>query len=112
MDSVIGKLVENLKSKNLYDKMNIVLVSDHGMGLIKNESDYIILSEYFNTTNLIDAHKTTYSKISQVYALNTRVENELLTKINQIPNIKAYLKKDVPSRFNYNNNRRIGELNF
>ena len=108
MDLVIGNLITRLKEAKLYDTMNIVLVSDHGMATIRNESGYIVLSDFFNTSSLIDSRKTTYSKISQLYAKFPELENELLTNINKIEHITAYLKKDVPAEFHYNNNDRIG----
>lgn len=36
LDSLIGKLFDGLKSLNLYDSTNVIIVSDHGMTDVDN----------------------------------------------------------------------------
>lgn len=44
------------------------------------------------------------------FFLNSIKTTGLVDKINQIPHLKAYKREDVPARFHYNKNQRIGRI--
>jgi hypothetical protein len=35
---------------------------------------------------------------------------EIFANLSKIPNMKAYLREDVPEEFHYSDNKRIGKL--
>ena len=63
VDKVLGYLLAKLDSKSLLDKMNILVVSDHGMAQMTNNIDIKKTSAY----SLIDGKKSLYGIVSNIY---------------------------------------------
>ena len=53
LDKTLGYLIEQLKANDLFDKMNLIITSDHGMEEI-TEKTAIFLDSYIDT-ELFDA---------------------------------------------------------
>lgn len=64
MDSLIGVLVSKLKAAEIYDKINIVIVSDHGMAEV-NAQNVLNIYDYVNKT-MIDADKSIYGIVNHI----------------------------------------------
>jgi len=54
LDKTLGYLIEQLKTHHLFDKLNLIITSDHGMEAISNKT-VIFLDKYVDTT-LFDAY--------------------------------------------------------
>lgn len=54
MDDVLGYLIQSLRSNGLYDKLNLIITSDHGMDTISKETA-IFLDSHIDT-DLFDAY--------------------------------------------------------
>lgn len=54
LDETLGYLIEQLKNHHLFDKLNIIITSDHGMEKISNETT-LFLDDFVDTT-LFDAY--------------------------------------------------------
>ena len=67
MDSMFGYLVTKLKAAGLYDQMNILIVSDHGMAqLYANQT--ILIQDYINNLDQIVAvNKSVLDAFSIIY---------------------------------------------
>ena len=65
MDVLFGKLLNELKLIKIVDKLNIIVVSDHGMQQLKSDSN-IALSDYVNLS-LIDKQRSVYGVVSNIY---------------------------------------------
>lgn len=50
MDETIGYLINKFEESNIFNDVNIILMSDHGMAQMK-ESRVIVLKDYINTAN-------------------------------------------------------------
>ena len=48
MDDVLGYLIQSLRSNGLYDKLNLIITSDHGMDTISKETA-IFLDSHIDT---------------------------------------------------------------
>ncbi|XP_074519941.1 bis(5'-adenosyl)-triphosphatase enpp4-like [Halichoeres trimaculatus] len=102
VDDNVGILVAELKQTGLWGYINILIVSDHGMTQCSDER-LIKLDEclrpdsytavYFAPVTAIIPHEDPKSIVEQ------------LNKCH--PHLKAFLKKDVPERLHYRNNKRI-----
>ncbi|XP_062236521.1 bis(5'-adenosyl)-triphosphatase enpp4 [Platichthys flesus] len=102
VDDNIGLLVSKLKSTGLWGRINVIITSDHGMTQLSTEriirlDDCIHPDEY----TLVDSSpvaalvphedpKTIFSRLSTCH-----------------PSMTAYLKRDIPDRLHYRNNKRI-----
>lgn len=54
LDSTLGYLIDSLKSHHLFDKLNLIVTSDHGMAQLSKERA-IFLDSYVDL-NLFDAY--------------------------------------------------------
>ncbi|XP_070567459.1 ectonucleotide pyrophosphatase/phosphodiesterase family member 5-like [Ptychodera flava] len=103
-DNTTGYLIQRLQEADLFDKINILITSDHGMTELT--ADHVIqLSDYINTDlfDLVDS--------GPVAAMNPFDSRNILTVYNALakkhPNMTVYLKDDIPDYFHYKHNPRI-----
>lgn len=106
LDSLIGYFLNKLAELPISDKLNLIIVSDHGMAEISNER-VVNLSEY------VDKSLFKYITGSNpVYSLQPKVEhyNEVLAKLKSIPHLKVWERGDIPQRYVYGTNPRINDI--
>jgi len=77
VDVLFGKLLNELKLIKIVDKLNIIVVSDHGMQQLKSDSN-IALSDYVNLA-LIDKQRSVYGVVSNIYPSS---KNEVVLILN------------------------------
>ncbi|TDI92148.1 MAG: alkaline phosphatase family protein [Caldithrix sp.] len=97
IDSVIGILLNGLKERNLLEKVNVIIVSDHGMAATRADQ-IIFLDDY------IDLNGVDVVDWNPVAAINPRgVEEETIYQrlVNAHPKLKVYKKEEVPERFHF-----------
>jgi len=106
MDLLLGYLLDKKEETGLNDKLNIILVSDHGMA--STSSERVIFLEEIIDLNSVDMVtwtpvamiKPDEGKTSEVYdALKSNEEN-----------YRVYLKDELPERFHFSNHYRIPEI--
>tara|TARA_R100001143_G_C3361215_1_gene136151 strand:- start:3634 stop:4890 length:1257 start_codon:yes stop_codon:yes gene_type:complete len=106
MDAILGVLFEQVEEAGLSDRLNIIIVSDHGMA--STSSDRVVILDDIIDLNSVDMVtwtpvamiKPDEGKTSEVYeALKTNEEN-----------YRVYLKDDLPERFHFRNHYRIPEI--
>ncbi len=103
VDGYIGRLLDGLETRSLYDRVNIMVVSDHGMSQLSPDR-VVALDEY------IDAGDIRYSDGSPLIGLwpvegKTREIYEALDGAH--PNLHVWLKDDMPEQFRYADHVRI-----
>lgn len=103
MDDEVGYLLQKLDEKQLSDKVNLLLVSDHGMTTIP-QNQIINLSDYVDLS-LIDLAPD-YGSCTNILPKDGK-KMELYNALKSVPNVTVYLKEDIPERFHYKNNRRV-----
>ena len=105
MDRTIGRLIFGLKTRGLFDKVNILLVSDHGMA--KTSPDSIIFLD-----DLIDMDLIKIIDGTPVAAIQPLGDLDSIYNILKNSNsaMDVYKKGEIPERLHYNNHRRIQPL--
>ncbi|XP_007934365.1 bis(5'-adenosyl)-triphosphatase ENPP4 [Orycteropus afer afer] len=102
IDDHIGDLVYKLKVLGLWENLNVIITSDHGMTECSKER-LINLDHCINRTYyiLID--------LSPVAAIIPKINTtEVYNKLKGCdPHLNVYLKEDIPTRFHYQHNDRI-----
>ena len=68
MDKLFGYLLKTLERAKLLPKMNIVVVSDHGMSDLTSQS-YLYVGDYVNI-ELIDMAKSDLRAVSMIHPKN------------------------------------------
>ena len=106
MDRTVGRLMDGLKSREIFQKVNIILVSDHGMATTSSDSmifldDYILMDD----VEVIDW--------TPVTAIRPKIHvDSIFQKLNHVhPKMFVFKKGAAPNRIHYNNNRRIQPIN-
>lgn len=108
VDAEVGLLLEGLKARKIQDRVNLVIVSDHGMATSYPKNS-IILDEIFDTAL---AEKVVWtSEIVGIFPREGR-EEEIYEKLAKglPPQAKVYRKAEVPERFHYSKSERIAPL--
>ncbi len=108
VDSAIGRLIKGLKQRDIYDHTNIIIVSDHGMAQVK-PTDVVLLDQYFETRR---AERIIWGdELTQIFPKmgeDAIIEQELSS--GKMKHARCYLKGQIPTRFHYQNNRRIAPI--
>ena len=109
VDYEIGILIDGLKDRGIFDEVNIMIVSDHGM--TENYTDQVIfLDDYIDISTL--------ELVDQGVFVPIRIEDHLPSKIDALfsslenahPNMHVYKKNGFPESFHLTDNRRIQDL--
>jgi predicted AlkP superfamily pyrophosphatase or phosphodiesterase len=103
VDSLIGMLVDGIASRRIVHRVNLIIVSDHGM-VSTSRDRQIALDNYINMdrVRVVDW--------SPVLALTPDADyvDEAYRRLNVAhPNLQVYRKGEVPARLHYNSHPRI-----
>jgi predicted AlkP superfamily pyrophosphatase or phosphodiesterase len=104
VDRTIGKLLAALEQRGVADKINIVVVSDHGMVKV-DPANQIFLEDY------IDVASVRISDWSPVLMLSAGNDTEAtIAKLRKAPHLKVYRKGELPARLHFAASERIPEI--
>tara|TARA_B100000315_G_scaffold260939_1_gene328072 strand:+ start:3015 stop:4256 length:1242 start_codon:yes stop_codon:yes gene_type:complete len=103
IDESMGALLDSLEVRNLKDKINIIVVSDHGMTELSRER-VVFLDDYIN---LDDVLFVDYSPVAALRPNDEMEDSIYLSLVNAHSNMNVYLKEEIPERLHYRNHRRI-----
>uniref|UniRef100_A0A4W4FG11 SMB domain-containing protein n=1 Tax=Electrophorus electricus TaxID=8005 RepID=A0A4W4FG11_ELEEL len=113
VDKVVGQIMDGLKQMKLHRCVNIIMVGDHGMEEAHCDRTEF-LSSYMSSVDDIILIPGSLGRIrarqpnNPRYDAKTVVANLTCKKPDQ--HFKPYLKKNLPKRLHYANNRRIEEI--
>lgn len=105
-DTRIGQLIAGLEQRNLFDKVNIMIVSDHGMAQLSQER-LIFLDDYLDPTDL---RIPNLSPVMDIWCDELEVDSIFNLINGKHPHLSVYKKPDIPERLHYSNNRRIAPI--
>lgn len=107
VDNDIKRLMDGLKARKIDQKVNVIIVSDHGMAsyYLKNAT---FLDDYFNFDELTDRILWT-NEIIQIFPKQGKTD-DVFSKINKLPHVTCWKKADIPSRLNYQESPRIAPI--
>jgi predicted AlkP superfamily pyrophosphatase or phosphodiesterase len=106
LDSLIGVLRERLSSLPYTKRINLIVLSDHGMAQLSPE-------KYVNIRNVVPNRMIAgIFGSNPVYLINASQgkKDSVLMLLNRTPGIKAYKKEELPKRLNYGTHPRIPEI--
>jgi predicted AlkP superfamily pyrophosphatase or phosphodiesterase len=108
VDRALGRLVDGLKARGLFERVNIIIVSDHGMARI-NPSQVVLLDNYFD---LKQAEAVVWNSGSVNIFPKPGEERAIYSalKAKAPPHVTVYRKQEAPARFHYGRSRRIGDI--
>ncbi|MPC78451.1 Ectonucleotide pyrophosphatase/phosphodiesterase family member 1 [Portunus trituberculatus] len=111
VDGMINRLLTGLRRNDMEDKVNIIVLADHGMAQAGLEK-HINLDEYVPGINTSTTHITYGAFTMMNFKENVNI-TEMLNTLScpeGAPHIRAFLPEDLPTRFHYSSNPRIGDI--
>ncbi len=105
-DARIGQLIAGLEKRDLFDKVNIMIVSDHGMAQLSQER-LIFLDDYLDPTNLKILN---WYPVLDIWCEESEVDSVFNLINGKHPNLSVYKRADVPKYLHYSKNNRIAPI--
>jgi alkaline phosphatase D len=106
IDSLFGTLITKLEQLPISKNLNILVVSDHGMTEISSERT-IDLSNHIESSKMKQEGSGPYSLL---YDMDKNEIGDIVDKLNTVPKISAYAKKDIPDRYHFKRHHRIKDI--
>lgn len=108
-DRYIGQLYAGLRARGIQNRVNIIVVSDHGMAA-RDQRNAIVMDDYFDTKDkaLADPILTT-GEIWQIFPKAGK-EDVIMNRLQDIKHATCWRKADIPQRLHYNEGRRIAPI--
>jgi predicted AlkP superfamily pyrophosphatase or phosphodiesterase len=102
VDDAMGVLLDGLEKRGIADKVDIIIIADHGMAPVSKER-VVLLDDYVDleTLDVVDWNPTLSFRIKDP---NTE---EVLSKLARVPHLKVYPRNETPGRWHYRDNPRI-----
>lgn len=104
MDGMLGYIVEEFDKANLWDKVNVIVTSDHGMAEVDYSARHIDLSTHINMDGI---DKIPYSGAVANILPKANMAEEIIQNLTGVPHLTVYRKEDIPDHWHYRDNRRI-----
>jgi len=106
MDNVFGNLITKISKLSIYNNLNIIIVSDHGMTDVKPDRT-IDLSLVTDLSNMrVNGSGPTVFISSE----SKKQLKQTYKQLKNIDNADVYWKQNIPKRFHYRNHVRIPDL--
>jgi alkaline phosphatase D len=102
MDSVIGVLSEKLDALPIGEKINLIIVSDHGMTEISDSKKVVVL-DYLKPSWL--EHADVINPIMSIGA-TAQAKDSVSTALSLVPNIRFWKTEFIPKRLHLGTNER------
>ncbi len=106
LDSLVWVFVNQLKSLPIGNQINVIITSDHGMSELNSQKN-IILEDCIKPewVREIYGYNPVYSIIAAEHCIDS-----IVGSLKKQPHLQVWKKQDVPTRFHYRHNQRIGDI--
>lgn len=102
LDYLIGVLRQKLSTLKYSERINLILISDHGMGPISSD-------RYININNLVPA-RLIESNYGMMITPAEGKKDSILLLLDSVLGLKAWDKAKLPARLHFGTNSRIPEV--
>ena len=102
MDALIGRLIKSLKARKIYDKINIIITTDHGMASTSKDS-MIFLDDYIDMN---DIEVVDWGPACSILP-KVDVDSIYSRLVNAHPMLDVFKKGNLPDELHYNDHNRI-----
>jgi predicted AlkP superfamily pyrophosphatase or phosphodiesterase len=103
VDKQLQNLLQGLKSRQLDTKVNVMVVSDHGMTSLSRDK-VIFLDDYINMDDILIVDNSAVIAIRPKQGKEDDVYQQLK---DAHPHLQVYRKGEVPEKYHYNNYKFI-----
>lgn len=106
MDQDLATLLDGLDERGLTDRMNILLVSDHGMAGIHPERT-IMLDEYLDLSKV---RVSDWGPAAQIWAEGMEASEIVDALHGAHPRMRVWAREDIPERYGFRDHPRIADV--
>ncbi|XP_058162806.1 ectonucleotide pyrophosphatase/phosphodiesterase family member 5 [Dasypus novemcinctus] len=103
IDNKLGYLIKMLKKAKLWNTLNLIITSDHGMTQCSEEK-VIELDQYLDKDHYILVDQ---SPVAAILPKEGKFDEVYEALVHAHPNLTVYKKEDIPERWHYKYNNRI-----
>jgi len=103
VDKQLVDLLNGIKSRQLEDKVNIMVVSDHGMTSLSREK-VVFLDDYIDMEDVLIVDNSPVVAIRPDHGKTEAVYQQLK---DVHPHMQVYRKEEVPDKYHYNDHKFI-----
>ncbi|MBK7708859.1 MAG: alkaline phosphatase family protein [Acidobacteria bacterium] len=106
VDSYVERLVNGLKLRKIDKKVNLIIVSDHGMAPVFLKQTTFLDDHFdFNLTERI----LWTNEIVQIFPKPGKTD-DIYSKIGDLKHVTCWKKADIPERLNYKQGKRVAPI--
>jgi predicted AlkP superfamily pyrophosphatase or phosphodiesterase len=103
VDSALGAIMQGLKERGLDRRVNLIVVSDHGMAEVKPEN-YVYLDDLVDTASM---EIVEWGPAMSLFPRRGSVEDLYRRLSGAHPRLRVYRKEELPESFRYGSHPRI-----
>ncbi len=103
VDKAMAALVDGLKARDLYDKVNLVVVSDHGMTDVSAKK-IVFLDDMIDLKAVVVTTSGAETGVNRLPGHEAEIEKIML---EPHPHMQCWRKRDIPARLHYGTNPRV-----
>lgn len=105
VDGYINSLVQGLEARGLFDEVNLIIVSDHGMAATSSER-VLFLDDFID---LDDVLVVDYTPVAMIRPKAGRLD-AVYESLQATEHARFYRKEEVPDSFHFQDHYRIPDL--
>lgn len=106
VDAELGNLLSAFEARGIFDQVNVIVVSDHGMASVA-EDHFIPIEEMIKS---IDGEILGSGAFGGLFLKSGNPEATAKTLSHVHPHLRAYSKGEIPERFHFRSNSRIPDV--
>lgn len=106
VDAGIGRLIAGLKARKIDKKVNLIIVSDHGMATV-DQRNAVVMDDYFDFAKAEQIMWT--GEIVQIFP-KAGEENAILDGLKAAQHTTCRRKSEIPERLHYQASPRIAPI--
>lgn len=103
LDKFYGSFHERLKTLSIYDSINVILTSDHGMGKI-DKKRVVYFDDYLQKSWI---NKDNGSNPVWMFEPKENFTDSILIHLQNVDHINVWKKEDIPDNLHYGTNNNI-----
>lgn len=106
MDKILGQLRNSLAKLPIADKIDLIVVSDHGMTDI-SPAKCVSADKYLRKEWM---ERCIYGTPTSIFSKNEACRDSILAALNGVEHIFVWKKEEVPAELNYGTSNRLGDI--
>ena len=108
VDRSIGELIGELKASDLYESVNLVILSDHGMAAI-SDSTVLDLADYLDDPRDL-LYVVSLGAVPMFNVKEPKLADSIVATLNQMEHVTWYKKGELPNHLHFNDHPRIPDI--